>query len=68
MYESLRRARIEAGLTQADMGEKMGLTMAGYRQKEIGDRKITIEDAQKISNILGKSLDDIFSPRVNQSD
>lgn len=66
--EALRRARVSAGLTQAEMGEKLGLTMAGYRQKEIGDRRITIEEATEMAKILGKSLDEIFLPSINQKD
>lgn len=66
--EALRQARVAAGLTQAEMGAKLGLTMAGYRQKEIGERRITIEEAQKMADILGKSLDDIFLPSFNHSD
>lgn len=60
MLERLRRARRAAGLTQAEMGEKLGITMAGYRQKETGERRISIEEANKIANILSVSLDDIF--------
>lgn len=66
--EALRAARISAGLTQAEMGEKLGLTMAGYRQKETGERRITIEEAKKMAAVLGKSLDDIFLPSINQKD
>lgn len=58
--KKLRAARLAAGLTQAEMGKKLGLTMAGYRQKEVGERKISIEEAIKISNILHMSLDEIF--------
>lgn len=66
--EALRRARVEAGLTQAEMGERLGLTMAGYRQKEIGDRKITVEEGRKMADILGKSMDEIFLYPFNQKD
>jgi len=41
----LRKARENAGFTQAQMGEKLGLTLAGYRQKEVGERKISIDEA-----------------------
>lgn len=68
VYEHLRKARVEAGLTQAEMGAKLGLTMAGYRQKETGERKITIDEASKIASILGKSIEDIFLPKFNQND
>lgn len=68
VYEELRKARVSAGLTQAEMGKKLGLTMAGYRQKETGERKITIEEARKMAEILDKRMDDIFLPSLNQID
>lgn len=61
----LRAARLAAGLTQEEMGKKLGLTMAGYRQKEVGERKISIEEAVKISKILHMSLDEIFFEEVS---
>lgn len=60
MLDKLRKARKAAGLTQAQMGQRLGLTMAGYRQKESGERKISVEEANAIANILHVSLDDIF--------
>ena len=68
VLERLRRARLAAGYTQEEMGRKLGLTMAGYRQKEIGDRKISVDEAAQIASILGVSMDDIFLPRFNQND
>ena len=38
----------------------MGLTMAGYRQKETGERNLTIKEANKIAKILGTTLDPLF--------
>lgn len=60
MLEKLRKARLGAGLTQSQMAEKLGLKTAGYRQKEVGDRKISIKEAVKIAEVLNMSLDDIF--------
>nr|DAH67094.1 MAG TPA: Helix-turn-helix XRE-family like protein [Caudoviricetes sp.] len=64
----LRRARLAAGYTQEEMGRKLGLTMAGYRQKEVGERKITVEEAARIAEILGTSMDDIFLTDSHQND
>ena len=66
--EALRHARVAAGLSQAEMGKRLGLTMAGYRQKEIGERKITVEEGRQMADILGKSMDEIFLPSFNQFD
>ena len=64
MLQKLKRARLSAGYTQAQVGEMLGLTMAGCRQKETGDRKISIEEANKIAKILNLTLDDIFFEEV----
>ena len=60
MFEQLKRARRGAGFTQAQLGKELGLTMAGYRQKETGLRKMSIDEAVSIAKILGKSLDEVF--------
>ncbi len=64
----LRLAREKAGLTQSEMGQKLGLTLAGYRQKEVGDRKISVGEANKMAKILGTTLDEIFLDLDNQND
>ena len=58
--KKLRAARRAAKLTQTEMGKLMGLTMAGYRQKETGERNLTIKEANKIAKILGTTLDPLF--------
>lgn len=60
MLKKLRAARRAAKLTQTEMGKLMGLTMAGYRQKETGERNLTIKEANKIAKILGTTLDPLF--------
>lgn len=68
MLNKLRLAREKAGLTQSEMGRKLGLTLAGYRQKEVGERKISVEEANKMVKILGTTLDEIFLNSNNQND
>lgn len=60
IMQRLRNARVAAGLTQEEMGKRLGLTMAGYRQKEVGERKIYIDEANKIAAILNVTLNDLF--------
>lgn len=60
MLKKLRAARRAAKLTQTEMGKLMGLTMAGYRQKETEERNLTIKEANKIAKILGTTLDPLF--------
>lgn len=56
----LKLARKAAKLTQAEMGRLLGITMAGYRQKETGERNLTIKEANRIAQILGTTLDPLF--------
>ncbi|WP_302297026.1 helix-turn-helix transcriptional regulator [Mitsuokella multacida] len=61
MFERLRFLRKEKGLTCEDMAELLGLdTKGAYSKKELGRTKFSLDDAKKISNALGKSIDDIF--------
>lgn len=61
MFERLRELRKEKGLTCEDMAKLLGLdTKAAYSKKELGRTKFSLDDARKVSRVLGKSIDDIF--------
>lgn len=60
MFENLRKIRQAKGFTCENMAEQMGLTKATYSKKERGQITMTLDDANKISNILGSSVDEIF--------
>lgn len=61
MFERLRGLRKEKGLTCEDMARILGLdTKAAYSKKELGRTKFSLDDARKVSRVLGKSIDDIF--------
>jgi len=66
--EKLKKARKEAKLTQKQMGEKLGLTLAGYRQKEVGERKISLPEAIEMAKILKVPFNDIFLEMDNHTD
>jgi len=60
LFERLREIRQNKGYTCESMAEAMGLTKATYSKKERGQITMTLEDAEKISAILGSSVDEIF--------
>ena len=63
MFERLRKMREEKGLTCEQMAYKLGLqTKAGYSKKETGRTPFTLADAKIVSEVFGKSIDDIFFP------
>lgn len=61
LYRNLKKLREEKGLTQEQMAEKLGYKhKSGYNKIEVGQRKISIEQAKIISDLLGKSIEEIF--------
>ena len=55
----LKTKRIDLGMTLERMAEKLGITIVTYRTWEMNPRKITVENAKKISLILKCKLEDI---------
>lgn len=61
LYIQLKKLRIENGLTQDDMADKLGYnSKSTYNMKENGIRKITVEEAYQISKIFNKTIEEIF--------
>ena len=48
--EELKEIRTRLGLTQAEMAEKMGLSLRGYQDKEYGKRPVTKQDEIILEN------------------
>ena len=55
----LRRHRTEAGLTQGELGEKVGLSVGSISRIESGQQQVTVEGLQKLAGALGHS-----APRI----
>lgn len=60
METRLKSLRLLNGYTCQQMAEKMGVNKSTYHKKENGKMAISLMDARKISNIFGRSIDDIF--------
>lgn len=60
--EKLKLFRKDAGLTQSEMGELLGISESGYCLIENRKRRLTFEMAVKIATILKKNPSDIFMP------
>ena len=58
---TLRQFREKKGLTQAELGNRVGLKQTTISQYENGSRTPTLAMAKKLSDVLGISLDDFFS-------
>ena len=48
--------RVECGLTQADLGKKLGLTFQQVQKYEMAKNKVGIDKLYKISNILNTDI------------
>lgn len=60
--DKLKEIREKAGLTQLDMAQKLGISESYYCQLENGKRKMSLDNALKISAILRKTPNEIFLP------
>ena len=68
-YESLgmriRRARKAAGMTQADLAEKLGISTSFLGHIERGTRKASLDTLVKMANELGVSLDSLAADSLD---
>lgn len=61
MLYNLQKLRKKHGYTQRDMANLLGLkTISAYCKKERGYCSFSVEEAKKISDYLGLSIDEIF--------
>ena len=61
MLNKLKEIRENKGLTQSDMAELLGYKhKSGYNKLELGDRKITLEQAKIISEYFNMTIEEIF--------
>lgn len=58
--QTLRRARIKKGLTQAELAKKAGLNTNAYAKVERGESEPTLATVKKLSHALGVKSTDIL--------
>src|SRR5438105_12088012 len=61
----IREFRKKAGLSQGDLGEKVGLHQTHIGNLENGRRELTFEWARRIAKALGVRLVDLLSEQDN---
>lgn len=54
--ERLRRARLEAGLTQVQVAKKIGRPQSHISNVESGQQRVDIVELQRFAKIYGKSI------------
>ena len=60
MRTNLKAARIEKGLTVADMALALKVSPAVYYKWEDGTRAPLIENARQVAALLGRSIEELF--------
>ncbi|MCY7056819.1 helix-turn-helix domain-containing protein [Streptococcus salivarius] len=66
--ERLKDLRKQAGLTQVEVAEKLGISQPAYASWERGVKKPTQENLVKIAKIFNVSLDSLLDNKVEQED
>lgn len=57
---NLKRARLRAGLTQAQVATMAGLSRAAYTNIELGRKNPSLDTALRLAEVLGQSVEDLF--------
>ena len=65
---TLKQLRVNKGLSQVELGSKVGLKQATISQYENGSRKPPLSMAKKLSVALDVTLDDIFCSLTFQNE
>lgn len=65
--ENIRLARERAGLKQADLAERAGVTQAMMCQIERGTKNPSLQIGAEIARILGCSLDSLLVDKAHEA-
>lgn len=65
--ENLRRLRTEAGLTQQQMADKVGIPYRSWQNWENGSREPRIAALKTIAKALGVSVDELVENDVEKA-
>jgi len=66
--ELVRRLRQERGYSQEEFSFRVGLHQTYISSVERGERKVTIQTADRIAKALGTKLSDLFGELERESD
>ena len=64
----IRRARKETGLTQKQLGERLGVTQEVVRQIELRNTNLTLESIKRIASALDVSVIELLLPALSESE
>lgn len=61
LRQNIRDYREDKHLTQADMAEKLGMSVTGYAKLERGESQIRVERLQQIAQILEVNIEELMA-------
>ena len=60
VHEKIKLVRQSKGLTQEEVAEKLNMSVSGYGDIERGDSDLKLSKLEKIANVFGISINDLF--------
>lgn len=66
--ENIRRVRKETGLTQKQLGERLGVTQEAVRQIELRNTNLTFKSIKRIASALDVSVIELLLPALSESE
>ena len=60
LHQTIKKLRLEKGLSQGELAKKLNLSRQTYTQIETGSRDLTVPEAQKLAEFFNISLDDFL--------
>jgi transcriptional regulator with XRE-family HTH domain len=64
-YQFIKSLRIQRGLSQLEIAERLGISRSSYIAFEQGNRELTLAEATELSKIFQISLDDIQAGKTS---
>lgn len=64
-HPKLKARRVELGITQKEMADRLGITATTYSFKETGKRDFALDEIAVILNILDCKFEDIFLTKMS---
>jgi transcriptional regulator with XRE-family HTH domain len=60
----IRAEMARQGISQRELGERLGLTQAGVSRRLLGQRALEVDDVERIAEALGVSMQQLGWPAV----
>lgn len=61
LYEKIKKFRNQLHLSQEYVANFLGINRATYSQMENGNRKVTVDDVSKLSDLFGVTTDELLN-------